>query len=186
MMVPLAFFGAILALLLLSYGAVSPSLTAYVLVGSSCLLTVIVLAQVSLLAGLGVVALAGVAQSATAIWFPVPITLYLDDLPLLLTVIYTVIIAFKRRLVPELRVLGLVLLLVGIAVVRAGITSGAIYQARQVLDPFLIAFAAFVAVKLPARNTQYKPRLDILIKFAIGLAALTCVYMLAEFVGAHH
>ena len=181
-MAPLAFVSALLALLLLSDGGVSLSLASYGLVATACLVTIIVLNKASLLAGLGAVALAGTAQAAAAIWFPVPITLYLDNLPFLLAMVYAVTIAVKWRLVAELRTLGVVLLLVGIALARSGTTSAALYQARQVLFPFLIAFAAFVAVRLPTRNPRYKPRIDILIKVAVGLASVTCVYMLVEYV----
>ncbi len=181
-MVPLAFVSTLVALFLLSAGAVSPSLAAAALVASSCLLTIIVLTEASLLAGLVVLALAGITQAAAAIWFPSPTTLYLDNLPFVLIVIYTVILAIKWRFVTELRILGVVLLLVVIALVRAGITSAAIYQARQVLVPFLIAFAGYLAVRLSTRNPQYKPRIDILTKFAVGLASVTCVYMLVEYI----
>jgi hypothetical protein len=181
-MVPLAFFSAILILFLLSDGTVSPSLAAALLVVSSCVLTVIVLTEVSLLAGLVVLALAGATQAATAIWFPSPITLYMDNLPFILIVIYTVTLAVQWRFVAELRILGIVVLLVAIALVRAGITSAALYQARQILVPFLVAFAAYLAVRLPAKNPAYKPRIDILIQFSVGLAFVTCIYMLIEYV----
>ena len=182
LMAPLAFASALLALFILSEGTVSPSLTADLLVAAVCLLTVIVLTEASVLAGLGVVALAGTVQAAAAIWFPVPVTLYLDNLPFLLTMVYAVTIAVKWRLVAELRILTIVLILVGIALFRAGTTSAALYQARQVLFPFLIAFAAFVAIRLPVKNPAYKPRIDILIKITVGLAWVTCVYMLAEYI----
>jgi hypothetical protein len=182
LMVPLAFLSALLVLFLLSDGAVSPSLAGGLLVASSCALTVIVMTEVSLLAGLVVLALAGAAQAAAAIWFPSPITLYLDNLPFVLIMIYTVTLAVQWRFVAELRILGIVLLLVAIALIRAGITSAALYQARQVLVPFLVAFAAFLAVRLPTKNPAYKPRIDILIKFSVGLALVTCAYMLVEYI----
>lgn len=181
-MVPLAFVSAVLALFLLSDGVVAPSLAAAWLVASTCLLTIVALTQASVLAGLGVLALAGATQAAAAIWFPVSITLYLDNLPFLLIIVYTTTLAMKWRLISELRILVIVVVLVGIAMVRVGITSVALYQARQILVPFLVAFAAFVAVRLPTKNPEYKPHIDILTKSAIWLASLTCIYMLIEYV----
>jgi hypothetical protein len=180
-MVALAFVSALLAFFLLSDGVVSPSLAAAGLVASTCLLTTIALTGASVLAGLGVLALAGATQAAAAIWFPVPITLYLDNLPFLLIMVYTTALALKWRLVSELCVLVIVVLLVGIALIRVGITSAGLYQARQIMVPFLVAFAAFVAVRLSAKNPGYKPHINILTKFSIGLASVTCIYMLVEY-----
>ncbi len=177
----LAFSTAVLALFLLSDGVLSPSIASYGLVATTCLVTVIVLHEASLLAALGIVALAGAAQAAAAIWFPFSATLYLDNLPFIIVVVYTCVLAVQWRLLAELTVLGLVLLLVGIALLRVGTTSAAVYQARQILAPFFVAFAAFVAVRLPMKNSQYKPRIDILTGFALIIAAVTCAYMFAEY-----